>query len=77
MMDAFVPLLVLAGLSVFKVILFKVKSIYTSIAVLGSLVAIVFTFETHFDKDRFNAPLFTVALPFAVILLAVFIKTLF
>jgi len=77
MMSAFTPMLVLAGLTVLKMFLFKVRDMSTSVAILVSVVAMVFAFESHFDLEKFNAPLFVVAIPFAVMLLAISFQTLF
>lgn len=71
MMSAFTPMLVLAGLTVLKMFMFKVRDMSTSLAILFSVVAMVFAFESHFDLEKFNAPLFVVAIPFAVMLLAI------
>jgi len=37
----------------------------------------VFAFESHFDNDKFEAPLFVVAIPVAFILLTFTFSTLF
>jgi len=70
MIQSFVPMLVLISLAVVKIVMFKIRDISISIAILLSLLVMVFAFESHFDIEKFNVPLFVVAIPFAVILLA-------
>jgi hypothetical protein len=71
MYEALVPMLVLSCLTLIKMFFFKIKEMKISLAILLSLLAMVFLFESHFDEDKVNAPLFMVAIPIAVILLAI------
>ena len=77
MMRCFTPILAFAVLACIKLILFSVKNGLASLAIIVSLASMVFAFESHFDNERYNAPLFVVAIPFGIILLAFTFETLF
>jgi hypothetical protein len=67
----FIPMLILAGLAIFKLLLFKVKNPYVTAAVALSIIAIPICVESYFDNTAFDAPLCITALPFCFIVLSV------
>jgi len=69
MLSCFQPLLILTILVGLKLVLFKVKHSLAITAIILSLASMTFAFESHFDNDKFEAPLFVVAIPVAFILL--------
>ena len=77
MMSCLTPILTMACLACVKIMLFRVKQPWVAVIVMLSLASMVFAFESHFDNEQFEAPLFVVAIPVAFILLAFTWKTLF
>ena len=70
-MQCFVPLLILSSLWLFKIICFKVKNAIMHIAILVSMASMAFAFESYFDRELENVPLYIVAIPVSCILLAI------
>jgi hypothetical protein len=60
---SFIPLLVLAGFLLLKLVLCKVRCPISLFLVAACLVATVLGFESHFDNQTYNAPLFLTAIP--------------
>jgi uncharacterized membrane protein SirB2 len=70
-MPRFTSLLILAGLYLFKIFIFKMKNLIYHLVMLGSIVVGTITFESHYDEDPQKAsPLFLTAVPIACILIA-------
>lgn len=70
-MQCFVPLIILSALWLFKVICFKVKNSIMHLAILISMASMAFAFESYFDNELENAPLYIVAIPVSCILLCI------
>ena len=70
-MQCFVPLLVLACLWLIKICCFRVKNSIMHLAISISVASMAFAFESHFDNELENAPLYIVAIPISCILLAI------
>lgn len=70
-MECFVPLLVLSGLWLIKITCFRVKNSIMHVAIALSVASMAFAFESHFDNESENAPLYIVAIPISCILLAI------
>jgi hypothetical protein len=60
---SFIPLLVLAGFLLLKVVLCKVRAPMCILLIAVCLIATAFGFESHFDNQTYNAPLFLTAIP--------------
>ena len=60
---SFIPLIVLAGFLLVKVVLCKVRAPICILSIAACLVASAFGFESHFDNQTYNAPLFLTAIP--------------
>jgi len=71
MMNCFIPLLVFSGLAGIKLLCFRVRNSFMQLAITLSIVSLAFAFESHFDNEEFNAPLFIVGIPASCVLLAV------
>lgn len=70
-MQCFVPLLVLSGLWLLKIICFRVRNSIMHLAIAISVASLAFAFESHFDNELENAPLYIVSIPISCILLAI------
>lgn len=70
-MQCFVPLLVLSCLWLLKIVCFRVRNSIMHLAISISVASMAFAFESHFDNNRENAPLYIVAIPISCILLAI------
>ena len=70
-MGCFTPLLVLSSLWLLKIICFRVKNSIMHLAISISAASMAFAFESHFDNEIENAPLYIVAIPVSCILLAI------
>ncbi len=70
-MGCFTPLLVLSSLWLLKIICFRVKNSIMHLAISISAASMAFAFESHFDNEIENAPLYIVAIPISCILLAI------
>ena len=70
-MGCFIPLLVLSSLWLFKICCFKVKNAIMHLAISISMASMAFAFESHFDNELENAPLYIVMIPISCILLAI------
>ena len=70
-MECFVPLLVLSGLWLIKITCFRVQNSIMHVAIALSVASMAFAFESHFDNESENAPLYIVAIPISCILLAI------
>jgi len=70
MWHAFVPLLVVSGLGLTKLVFFKVKDAYFTFALCVSCICLCFAIESYFDDEKYNEPLWISALPLAVIMMA-------
>ena len=70
-MQCFVPLLVLSGLWLLKIVCFRVKNSIMHLAISISVASMAFAFESHFDNNNENAPLYIVSIPISCILLAI------
>ena len=70
-LDCFTPLLILAGLWLLKILCFRVRNSIMHLAIAISVASLAFAFESHFDNQESNAPLFIVAIPVSCILLAI------
>ena len=67
-------MLIVAALSLLKMTCFKVKSPFMTLAITFSIVSMAFAFESHFDNESYNAPLFITAIPISMILLSLVIQ---
>lgn len=64
------PLIVLCVLLLFKLLMFRTKSVtFVYIVAISTLIALAFVYETHFDASRYESPLFLLVLPFVFILI--------
>lgn len=70
-MQCFIPVLVLSCLWLVKLICFNVKNSIMHLAITISVASMAFAFESHFDNQLDNAPLWIVAIPVSCILLAI------
>lgn len=71
-MSCFLPMMILAILWLIKIFCFKVKNAVMHLSIAISIFSIAFAFESHFDTEYLeNAPLFVVAIPLTLILLAI------
>ena len=70
-MPCFVPILILSSLWLIKILCFKVKNSIMHIAILISMASTAFAFESYFDNELENVPLYIVAIPISCILLAI------
>ena len=70
-MQCFVPILVLSCLYFLKIVCFRVKNSIMHLAITISVASMAFAFESHFDNELENAPLYIVAIPISCILLAI------
>ena len=71
MIGCFTPLLILSCLWMLKIICFRVKNSIMHLAICISVASMAFAFESHFDNELENAPLYIVAIPTSCILLAI------
>ena len=71
MIGCFTPLLVLSTLWLVKILCFRVKNSIMHLAISISAASLAFAFESHFDNEIENAPLYIVAIPVSCILLAI------
>lgn len=69
--NCFAPLLTLSCLWLFKIVCFRVRNSIMHLAIAISVASMAFAFESHFDNDVENAPLYIVAIPISCILLAI------
>jgi hypothetical protein len=69
--NCFIPMLVLSGLWLLKIICFKVKNSIINLAFTFSIASLAFACESKFDNDIQNAPLFIIAIPISCILLSI------
>lgn len=70
-MHCFTPLLVFAGLYLFKIVMFKTKNTGTRITIFLSLVFTTMAFDSHFDAEfEKHVPLYLTAIPPSLILMA-------
>ena len=67
---SFIPLLVVSGLGLLKLVFFRVKDAYFTLALCLSCISLCFAFESYFDAENYNAPLWLSALPIALIMMA-------
>lgn len=70
-MQCFVPMITLACLWLIKILCFRVKNSVMQLAILISVASMAFAFESHFDYEVENAPLYIVAIPISCILLSI------
>jgi hypothetical protein len=70
-LSCFVPVLVLSFLWLIKIACFRVKNSIMHLAISISVASMAFAFESHFDDELENAPLYIVAIPVSCILLAI------
>lgn len=70
-MKCFTPLLVYAGLYLFKIVMFKIKNTGTRITIFLSLVCTTLAFDSHFDAEyQKHVPLYLTAIAPSLILMA-------
>ena len=70
-MHSFVPMIILSCLWLIKILCFRVKNSVMHLAILMSVASMAFAFESHFDYEIENAPLYIVAIPISCILLSI------
>ena len=61
----------LSGLWMLKIICFRIRNSIMHLAIAISVASLAFAFESHFDNELENAPLYIVMIPISCILLAV------
>ena len=64
-------MLVLSCLWLLKILCFRVKNSIMHLAISISVASMAFAFESHFDNELENAPLYIVSIPISCILLAI------
>jgi hypothetical protein len=67
---AFIPLLVVSVLGLAKLVLLKAQDAYFTVALCVSCISLCFAFESYFDAENYNSPLWLTALPLALIMMA-------
>ena len=65
------PVLLLSCLWLLKIACFRVRNSIMHLAISISVASMAFAFESHFDNELENAPLYIVAVPLSCILLAI------
>jgi len=66
---SFIPLLVVSGLGLLKLVFFRVKDAYFTLVLCISCISLCFATESYFDAENYNAPLWLSALPIALIMM--------